>query len=155
MNSEFRRIIRTNHQDYTLVILRLVFGVISIPHNITEITLFTGPEFYRTEIPSPVFSINLGIMVVESISALLLVFGFTGRVFAALSIGVLLYHLNMDGMFFFEMLPFGIGFLWIGNYKVYLLLIALGIVIIQRGSGPFSIDTLLIRRANREFDVVQ
>ena len=143
----FRKLVSTTN-DSTLTVLRLVLGVVFLAHGAQKMLGWFGGYgfsatmgFFTQQMGIPAALAFLAIAA-EFFGGLGLVVGFLGRVaaFGILSnmvVAVLMVHL-----------PYGFFMNWAGNQKgegfeYHLLAIALGLAILVKGSGAFSIDRLL------------
>lgn len=143
----FRKLVSTTN-DSTLTVLRLVLGVVFLAHGAQKMLgWFGGYGFSATMgffthqmgIPAPLAFLAIA---AEFFGGLGLLVGLLGRVaaFGILSnmvVAVLMVHL-----------PYGFFMNWAGNQKgegfeYHLLAIALGLAILVKGSGAFSVDRLL------------
>jgi putative oxidoreductase len=143
----FRKLVSTTN-DSTLTVLRLVLGVVFLAHGAQKMLGWFGGYgfsatmgFFTQQMGIPAALAFLAIAA-EFFGGLGLVVGFLGRVaaFGILSnmvVAVLMVHL-----------PYGFFMNWAGNQKgegfeYHLLAIALGLAILVKGSGAFSVDRLL------------
>jgi putative oxidoreductase len=134
--------------DSTLTVLRLVLGVVFLAHGAQKMLGWFGGYgfsatmgFFTQQMGIPAALAFLAIAA-EFFGGLGLVVGFLGRVaaFGFLSnmvVAVLMVHL-----------PYGFFMNWAGNQKgegfeYHLLAIALGLAILVKGSGAFSVERLL------------
>lgn len=146
-------LVRTEH-DRVALALRLVLGLVILPHGAQKLLGWFGG--YGFEGTMGYFTGALGIPTVvaflvilaESVGALALVAGFLGRVSAA---GIALV---MAGAVWTSHLQHGFFMNWSGQqagegFEYHLLATALAVAVIVRGSGAWSLDRLLARRAAR------
>ncbi len=144
-----QRIFLTNN-DTSIAIMRITLGIVMLGHGLQKafgwfggfgwsntINYFTG----TVGIPAVLGGF---IILVESLGAVLLIFGLAGRIHAALMIAVI------TGAFFVDHLANGFFMNWFGNhkgegYEFDLLFVAIAITILIKGSGRFSLDRLLIK----------
>jgi putative oxidoreductase len=145
----FRRFIQTE-QDYALTISRLVLGVIFFAHGGQSMLGWFGGyglsgsmEFFTQRLGIPAVFAFLAIAG-QFIGGILLIAGLAGRAAALLiacimAVAVVKVHWQ-----------FGFFMNWFGaqkgeGYEYHLLAIALGLVVVRRGSGAFSLDRLLLK----------
>ena len=134
--------------DWTLTYLRLALGLIMLPHGAQKLLGAFGGSGYRGTVAF--FDSQLGIppwltllvLLSEFFGALLLILGLAGRP-AAFSLcwdmagAILVFNLER-------------GFFWTSQgYEYPLFLLAIALVIVVRGSGAYSLDRALSRRAAR------
>ncbi len=143
----FRKIINTT-EDYTLTILRLVLGVIFFAHGAQKVLGWFGGYGYagtmgfftkQMGIPAPLAFLAIA---AEFLGGLGLIFGLLGRVAA---FGIISNMVVAVSMVHFR---FGLFMNWGGNQKgegfeYHLMAIALGLAILIKGSGAFSLDRVL------------
>ncbi len=149
----FRRIVNTSN-DWTLAVLRLVLGVVFFAHGAQKMLGwfggygFSGTMGFFTRqmgIPAPLAFLAIA---AEFFGGLGLLVGFLGRIAAFgilcnMVVAILAFHRHVG--FFMN---------WSGTLKgegfeYHLLAIALGLAILIKGSGAFSIDGLLTPRSSR------
>ncbi len=87
------------------------------------------------------------VILIESVSAVLLIIGFAGRINAAL-MGIV-----MAGAFFVDHLPNGFFMNWFGTskgegYEFDILFWAISIILVINGSGKWSIDRWILSRTD-------
>jgi len=143
----FRKLVSTTN-DSTLTVLRLVLGVVFLAHGAQKMLGWFGGYgfsatmgFFTQQMGIPAALAFLAIAA-EFFGGLGLVVGFLGRMAAFgivsnMVVAVLMVHL-----------PYGFFMNWAGNQKgegfdYHLLAIALGLAILVKGSGAFSVDRLL------------
>lgn len=138
--------------DWTLTLLRLVMGVIFFAHGAQKaLGWFGGYGFSGTmsfftkmmHIPAPFAFLAI---CAEFLGGIGLILGALGRI-AAFGISV-----NMLVAIVMVHAPNGLFMNWGGQQKgegfeYHLLAIAIGIVLIARGSGPYSVDRLLASKS--------
>lgn len=143
----FRKLTATGN-DFTLAILRLVTGAVFFAHGAQKMLgWFGGYGFkgtmgfftHQMHIPAPLAFLAI---CAEFFGGIGLIVGFLGRI-AAFGISV-----NMCVAILTVHLPNGLFMNWAGNQKgegfeYHLLVIAIGIVIMAKGSGALSIDRAL------------
>jgi putative oxidoreductase len=130
----------------TLLLLRLVAGIILLPYGLKKLGWLKGPgnnSFAKMiEIKVPLFIAYL-ITVAQTLGAIALMVGFLGRIAAGgnfiIMLGAMFYHIK-DGW----------SMNWYGEKKgegieYFVMLLAILLAIIIEGSGPFSIDFLLLK----------
>jgi len=141
-----RKLIATNN-DAAITILRLVLGVVFFAHGAQKaLGLFGGPGFSSTigffqQIGIPAWLAVLAIAA-EFLGGLGLLVGFLTRI-AALGIIV-----NMVVAILMVHSRVGFFMNWSGKqpgegYEFHLLAIALGLAILIKGAGAFSVDRIL------------
>ena len=142
-----KKLFFTNN-DISIAILRITLGIVMLGHGLQKaFGLFggfgwTNTVHYFTDTVGVPAALGGFIILIETVGALLLIFGFAGRIQAALMIAVI------TGAFFVDHLPNGFFMNWFGNhkgegYEFDLLFAAIASVIVIKGSGKFSIDRLL------------
>ena len=142
----FERIANTPN-DFTLTMLRLVFGVVVFAHGAQKMLGWFGGRGFSGTIAfygQLGFSSALALLViaVEFFGGLALIVGLLGRIAALANICKLVavvWHITGRNGFFMN---------WTGEQtgegiEYHLLAIALGLAILIKGSGAFSIDRLL------------
>ncbi len=136
--------------DYTGLILRLSLGGVILPHGAQKLFgLFGGYGFsgtmqFFTDVIHLPWLVGFGVIVLETLGALLLIAGFGSRILAALM------ALLMTGIIFSVHLENGFFMNWFGNQKgegieYFLLAIGLAVSIVFNGAGAYSIDRLLFK----------
>jgi putative oxidoreductase len=128
--------------DATLTWLRLVLGLIMLPHGAQKLLgLFGGSgysstvAFFESQHGLPP-ALTLLVILTESFGALLLIFGLGGRFAALALIG------NMVGAMI--LVNLANGFFWTAQgYEFPLFVSLVAAVILVRGSGAWSLDRLL------------
>jgi putative oxidoreductase len=144
----FQRTVNTAN-DFTLTILRLIFGVVFFAHGAQKMLGWFGGRgfgdtlafFSQMGIPTPVAAFAV---VVEFLCALGLLVGFLGRIAAfgiLCKMAVMVVMLHRHYGFFMN---------WSGEqggegFEYHLLAIALGLAILIKGSGALSVDRLLTK----------
>lgn len=147
------RLFRTT-PDATIAILRLVLGIVFFAHGAQKALGWWGGggysgtmQFFTQQLNIPPFFAMVAIAA-EFIGGIALIAGFLGRI-AALAIivqmivAVVLVHL-----------PYGFFMNWQGSkpgegFEYHLLAMALGLAVLVKGSGRWSVDLTLNRRLNR------
>jgi len=144
-----KKLIKTD-SDYMLTISRLVLGTLFFIHG-DQLMLgwfggngLTGSmQFFTQQLGIPAPFAFLAICA-QFIGGLMLILGLIGRVAA---LGIIC---TMAGAVLKVHWQFGLFMNWFGNQKgegfeYHLLAIALGLVVVLRGSGAISLDRLLAR----------
>ena len=143
------KLFHTPH-DHTLTLLRLVLGIVFFAHGAQKMLgWFGGNGFSRTMsfftngmgIPAPFAALAI---MAEFLGAMGLIFGILTRIAAfgitaVMMVAILLVHA-----------PNGLFMNWTGGqhgegFEFHLLAIAIGITLIARGAGAWSLDRLLDR----------
>jgi putative oxidoreductase len=143
----FRKIIDTT-DDYTLTASRLVLGIVFFAHGAQKVLGWFGGYgyngtmgFFTTQmgIPAPLAFLAIA---AEFLGGLGLIFGLLGRIaafgiIANMVVAILMVHAQ-----------FGLFMNWAGSQKgegfeYHLLAIALGLAILIKGSGAFSLDRMI------------
>lgn len=145
-----RKLISTNDDPIALV-LRLALGLVIFPHGAQKLLGWFGGfgyhgtmGFFTQNLHIPAFFAFLAI-VAEFFGGLGLVLGLLGRgaafgVSVVMAVAVVLAHAHNG--FFMN---------WAGNktgegFEYHILALAIGLAVMIRGSGAFSIDRVLTRR---------
>ncbi len=144
----FHRVMSTTN-DFTLTVARFVLGVVFFAHGAQKLLgLFGGRGFNGTvDLYSQMgFSAPVAILAIsaEFFGGLALMAGFLSRIAALGIIGkmlVAIFTLHIKNGFFMN---------WSGEQRgegieYHLVVIALGLVILVKGSGALSVDRLLTR----------
>lgn len=145
----WQKIIRTD-DDKVLTLLRVALGIVVFPHGAQKLLGwfggfgYTGTMGFLTGMMHIPYPLALLVIAAEFFGALGLIVGFLGRI-AAFGIAV-----NFIVVMFLVHLPNGFFMNWTGQqkgegYEFFILLIAMAIAILIRGSGAWSIDRLLWR----------
>jgi putative oxidoreductase len=152
--SMFSRIVRTT-DDTTLTVLRVVLGVVMFAHAAQKVLgWFGGRGFAAT---MQFFTIDLGIpgffaflaIVSEFFGSLALILGLMSRVASLAIIVIMIFAVALvTGVNGFFMNWFGKLSPGAEGYEYHLMAVAMGIAVMVRGGGAFSIDALLSRRLN-------
>jgi len=144
------RIFLTNN-DITTTIMRVILGIVMLGHGLQKAFGWFGGfgwtntiNYFTGTVGIPALLGGL-IILVETIGAVLLIFGFAGRVQAALMIAVIM------GAFFVDHLANGFYMNWFGNhkgegYEYDMLFVAIAIAILIKGSGRYSLDRILTKQ---------
>lgn len=128
--------------DLTLTWLRLTLGIVMLPHGAQKLLGWFGGSgysgtmgFFESQFGLPP-AVTLLVILTESIGALLLILGLGGRFAATALVG------NMIGAMF--LVNFANGFFWTAQgYEFPLLISLVSLVIVVRGSGAWSLDSLI------------
>jgi len=144
----FHRIIKTEN-DVVLTILRLVLGVVVFAHGAQKMLGWFGGRgfsgtigFYQHLGVAPVLSFFS--IASEFFGGVALIAGFLGRIAA---FGIITRLVVIVWTLYWQ---FGFFMNWNGDprgegFEFHLLAFALGVAILLRGSGAFSVDRLLAR----------
>jgi putative oxidoreductase len=142
-----KRLFKTEN-DMAIFILRLLLGLVFFPHGMQKLLgWFGGPGFsgmmdmFTTKMGIPAVFAFLAIMA-EGLGSLGLITGLLTRV-AAFGIAV-----NMVVAVLMVHLPNGFFMNWMGNQKgegfeYHLLVIAIGIALMIKGGGRWSLDRVI------------
>lgn len=134
----FKKIFQT-HDDVALLILRLLLGIVFLPHGMQKLIGFSGTMgFFTEKLGVPALFAFLAIMA-EGLGSLGLITGLLTRVAAfgiAVNMVVAVYLLHWQNGFFMN---------WFGNqkgegYEFHLLAIAIAVALMIKGGGRWSID---------------
>ena len=145
----FQKLIRTEN-SYSALILRVVLGIVIFPHGAQKALGWFGGGglgntmqfFAQMQIPAIFGALDI---VAEFLGALGLIVGLLGRV-AAFGIGcvmvVAVYRVHLPNGFFMN---------WSGRqpgegFEYHLLVLAIVIALLIKGSGALSLDRVLMRR---------
>jgi len=145
----FQRIINTSN-DFTLTVLRVVLGVVFFAHGAQKMLGWFGGRGFgdsmvfftqKLGIPGPIAA---GAIVIEFFCGLALIVGLLGRI-ATLGI-IAKMIVAIQG----QALRNGFFMNWSGSdrgegYEFHLLVIALALAILIKGSGALSVDRLLCK----------
>jgi putative oxidoreductase len=141
-----KKILDTN-EDYTIAAIRLVFGVVFFAHGAQKaLAWFGGDGFNKTVDLFQQMGIPTALAVLaiaaEFLGGLGLMIGLLARIAA---LGIII---NMTVAIFMVHSKVGFFMNWLGNQKgegfeYHLLAIALGLLLVVKGAGAFSIDRLL------------
>lgn len=147
-----RKIVNTNN-DFVLTVLRLVLGSIFLCHGGQKVLGWFGGQTFGASMNMftqamhiPAVFAFLAIMA-EFAGGISLIVGFLGRIAAfGIACNMVVAILMVHG-------KFGLFMNWFGNqqgegYEYHLLAIALGLAILVKGSGAFSIDHALSAKAS-------
>src|SRR5512136_2083679 len=142
----FRELLRTDNSPAQLFI-RLALGVVMFPHGAQKVLgWFGGPGITNTlqafaGMGFPEWSVG-ALMVVESLGAVLLVFGFLTRLWAVgigMSITICMFLSHVKHGFFMN---------WLGQqqgegFEYHLLVIGICLALLIKGGGALSVDRKL------------
>lgn len=145
----WQKIIRTD-DDKILALLRIALGIVVFPHGAQKLLGwfggfgYTGTMGFLTGMMNIPYPLALLVIAAEFFGALGLIVGFLGRI-AAFGIAV-----NFIVVALMVHLPNGFFMNWSGQqkgegYEFFILLIAMAIAILIRGSGALSIDRMISR----------
>ncbi|HUJ18952.1 MAG TPA: DoxX family protein [Nitrospirota bacterium] len=136
-----KKLLQTN-DDVSMLILRVLLGIVFIPHGMQKLLGFSGVmQMFTTQLGIPTLFAFLAIMT-EILGPVGLITGLLTRV-AALAIGVemavAVYMIHWQNGFFMN---------WFGNQKgegfeYHILVIAIALVLMIGGGGKWSIDRAL------------
>lgn len=151
-------LLKTDSKDYIPFITRIVVGAVMFPHGAQKLLGwfggygFTGTMNFFTETIGIPFIVAIIVILAESIGSILLITGFAGRVNAALQICI------MAGAVITTHLQNGFFMNWFGNqagegFEFHILLSALSLIIVLKGSGMLSIDSFLEKIEKRKVAV--
>ena len=143
-SSMFLNLIRTN-PDWILAIARIILGVVYFPHGAQKMLGWFGGygfkntmQYFTNQVKLPSVIAFL-VIVIEFFGSLGLILGLFGRIAAlgiiAVMIGAII-KVHISNGFFMN---------WAGNQKgegfeYHLLVIALALIIVVKGSGALSLD---------------
>jgi putative oxidoreductase len=139
-----KKIFQTN-DDAALLVLRLLLGIVFLPHGMQKLIGFSGTmEFFTTKLGVPAVFAFLAIMA-EGLGSLGLITGLLTRVAAvgiAVNMAVAVYMLHWQYGFFMN---------WFGNqkgegYEYHLLAIAIAVALMIKGGGRWSIDKAIAEK---------
>jgi putative oxidoreductase len=131
--------------DTAMLVLRVLLGVVFLPHGMQKLLGWFGGygfagtmDMFTTKLAIPAVFAFLAIMA-EGLGSLGLIIGFLTRVAAfaiAVEMAVAVYLLHWQNGFFMN---------WFGNQKgegfeYHLLVIAIGIALMIKGGGKWSVD---------------
>jgi putative oxidoreductase len=140
----FKKLIQTN-DDVALLVLRILLGVVFIPHGMQKILGFSGTmQMFTTNLHIPWVFAFLAIMA-EFLGSWGLITGLFTRVAAfgiAVNMLVAVYMLHWQNGFFMN---------WFGNqkgegYEYHILVVAIALALMIKGGGKWSIDRSLTEK---------
>jgi putative oxidoreductase len=145
-----QRLLATGN-NYNWLILRVALGVVMLGHGLQKALGWFGGfgwsntmGYFTGTVGLPSW-LSAFVILIESVSAVLLIIGFAGRINAAL-MGIV-----MAGAFFVDHLPNGFFMNWFGTnkgegYEFDILFWAISIILVINGSGKWSIDRWILSR---------
>ncbi len=131
--------------DVALLILRVLLGVVFIPHGLQKLMGFSGVmEMFTTKLGIPAVFAFLAI-IAEGLGSWGLVTGLLTRLAAfgiAVNMAVAVYMMHWQNGFFMN---------WFGNQKgegfeYHILVIAIALALMIRGGGKWSIDGVIAQK---------
>jgi len=140
----FKKLIHTN-DDVAMLVLRILLGVVFIPHGMQKILGFSGTmQMFTTNLHIPWVFAFLAIMA-EFLGSWGLITGLLTRVAAfgiAVNMVVAVYMLHWQNGFFMN---------WFGTqkgegYEYHILVVAIALALMIRGGGKWSIDRILTEK---------
>ncbi len=139
-------IFNTNSESFSLMIARVVLGVVILPHGLQKTLGLFGGNGYEATVgffESMGLPAIVGILIIlaESAGAIGLIVGFLSR-FCALGIAIV-----MGGAIFMVHLQHGFFMNWFGSnqgegVEYHILAIGLALVVLIGGAGRMSIDSI-------------
>jgi putative oxidoreductase len=144
-----KKLLYTN-DDVALLVLRLLFGIVFFPHGMQKLLGWFGGygfsgtmDMFTTKMGIPAIFAFLAI-IAEGLGSLGLIIGFLTRVAAfgiAFEMAVAVYMMHWQNGFFMN---------WFGNqkgegYEYHILAIAIGIALMIRGGGKWSVDKAIVQ----------
>lgn len=147
-----KKLILTDQNNWAAFFARITLGLVVFPHGAQKLlgwfggAGFEGTIGYMTQHMSLPYIIALLVILIESIGALMLMFGFLTRFFAfsifCNFVGII-FHSNLNNGFFmnWDMLPDRPE-----GYEYHLLIIGVGIVLMIFGGGALSVDAILSKK---------
>ena len=138
--------------DIALLISRVTLGIVVLGHGAQKLFGwfggygFEGTMGFLTETIGVPYAFGLLIILTETLGMIALILGFFGRYFAALLIPII------AGAIVTVHFQFGFFMNWGGNlkgegYEFHLLVIALAAGVIINGTGAYSLDRILRKKA--------
>lgn len=152
-----KQILATSPNDWAAMIARLTTGIVVFPHGAQKLFGwfggygFNGTMGFLTEQMNLPWLIGLLVILIESIGALLLIFGFLTRIAALGMIG------NFIGVIVTSHLSNGFFMNWSGQpdkgegYEFHLLVVGLSLACLIAGGGKWSVDAALTRTRERRY----
>lgn len=146
-----KKLFSTDDKSYSLLFLRVVAAVVILPHGAQKLLGWFGGSGFQATLNGftsymgiPAFIAVMAILV-ESVGALLLLFGLLSRVSAfglAVLMVVAVFTAHIHNGFFMN---------WGGKaagegYEYHILYLAIVFVILIKGAGAFALDTVLSRK---------
>jgi putative oxidoreductase len=147
-----KNLLATNSNNWSALVARLALGLVVFPHGAQKLLGwfggygFEGTMGFLTSQAGLSYLVALLVILIESIAALFVIFGFFTRISAlgifGLFTGIVL-KVNAANGFFMN---------WAGNQKgegieYFLLLLGLALVLIITGGGKASVDAALTGKA--------
>jgi len=142
----------TTNEHLTGIILRIALALVTFPHG-CQLFLgwfggfgFSGSMAYFTQMEKLPWIVGFAVILLQFFGALFILFGFMGRFFAfAMTILFI-------GMVATNHWQYGFFMNWMGDQKgegfeFHLLAIGISIAILASGSGSYSVDAMLSRKA--------
>jgi putative oxidoreductase len=137
-------------EQFTGLVIRLTLALVLLPHGCQLLFgWFGGFGFsatmkFFTEAERIPWLIGFMVIMLQSVGAMLILFGFGSRI---LAFGTIIMFI---GMIFTSHLKFGFFMNWFGTqkgegYEYHLLVIGLCVALLFSGSGRFSVDRLLVQ----------
>ncbi|GAA4739165.1 DoxX family protein [Flavisolibacter ginsenosidimutans] len=150
-----KSLFKTNENNWSALIARLALAFVVFPHGAQKLfgwfggSGFQGTMTYMTTQGGLPFIIALLVILIESIAALMVLFGFATRIaalgiFGLFTIIAVQYH-AANGFFMN----------WFGNQKgegieYFIILLGLALALIVSGGGKASADAALVPVKNRQ-----
>jgi putative oxidoreductase len=140
----FKKLVQTN-DDFVMLFLRVMLGIVYIPHGLQKILTFSGTmQMFTVNLHIPWVFALLAIMA-EFLGSWGLITGLLTRVAAfgiAVDMAVAVYMLHWQNGFFMN---------WFGNQKgegfeFHILAIAIAIALMIRGGGLWSVDRAISKK---------
>lgn len=132
-------------EEVTSFILRLILGIVFVPHGMQKILGFAGTMDF--------FTVNLGIPVIFAFLAVMAEFLGSWGLITGLLTRVAAFGITVNMIVAVYMLHWQHGFFmnWFGNQKgegfeYHLLVIAIGIALMIKGGGKWSLDGLIAKK---------
>jgi putative oxidoreductase len=146
-----KRILATK-DEWVGLVTRLTIGIIILPHGLQKLFGmyggfgFEGTMGFLTNTVHLPWIIAFTVIIIESVGAMSLIVGFASRVWAALMIVLMIGAINVAH------LTNGFFMNWSGmqkgeGFEYHLLVIGLSIATLIVGSGKYSIDELIAKKA--------
>lgn len=155
LSGSFSRLFKTDENSYSLLFLRIVAAIAIFPHGAQKLLGWFGGAGLQTTLNT--FSAYLGIpsylsilaVPAESAGAILLILGLLSRPAAfalAVTMIVAVFSAHIHNGFFMN---------WNGTahgegFEYHILYLAIVLVVVAKGAGAFSLDSLLSRRRSAE-----
>ena len=149
-----KKIFATNPNNWSALIARLALGITIFPHGTQKLLGwfggygFNGTMGFLTGQAHLPWIIALLVILIESVGALFLIFGFATRIAALAVIG------NFLGILFTSIINNGFFMNW-GmqpnkgeGYEYFILLFGLALIALIAGGGKASIDAAIVKNNN-------